>query len=75
LNQLLIQTTIIALDEKDRIILNQLSLGTKTKDLTTHVNLSLRAVEDRKRKLKEIFDVVGEGNQALLKKARSIGYV
>ncbi len=64
-----------SLDEKDRIILNQLSLGTKTKDLTTHVNLSLRAVEDRKRKLKEIFDVVGEGNQALLKKARSIGYV
>jgi len=64
-----------SLDEKDRLMLFQLSLGTKTKELTTYVNLSLRAIEDRKRKLKEIFKVSGEGNKALLEKARAGGYI
>lgn len=48
------------IDETDRILLYQLSLGTKTKDLTNFVHLSQRAVEDRKKKLKEIFGVSGE---------------
>ncbi|WP_373060205.1 response regulator [Zunongwangia sp. H14] len=64
-----------SIDETDRIMLYQLSLGTKTKDLTKFVNLSLRAVEDRKKKLKEIFGVSGEGNKALLEKARESGYI
>lgn len=63
------------IDEVDRIMLYQLSLGTKTKDLTKYVHLSLRAVEDRKRKLKEILGVSGEGNKALLEKARESGYI
>ena len=63
------------IDEVDRIMLYQLSLGTKTKDLTKYVHLSLRAVEDRKRKLKEIFGVSGQGNKALLEKARESGYI
>lgn len=63
------------IDETDRIMLYQLSLGTKTKDLTKFVYLSLRAVEDRKKRLKEIFGVSGEGNKALLKKARESGYI
>lgn len=41
-------------DKTDRIILYQLSLGTKTKDLPQEANLSLRAIEDRKKKLKNI---------------------
>lgn len=64
-----------SIDEIDRIMLYQLSLGTKTKDLTEHVNLSLRAVEDRKKKLKEVFGVSGGGNKALLEKARESGYI
>lgn len=63
------------IDEIDRIILYQLSLSTKTKDITKFVHLSLRAVEDRKRKLKEVFGVSGEGNKALLEKARESGYI
>jgi len=63
------------IDEIDRMILYQLSLGTKTKDLTKFVHLSLRAVEDRKKRLKEIFGVSGEGNKALLEKARESGYI
>lgn len=64
-----------SIDEADRIMLYQLSLGTKTKDIGEFVNLSFRAIEDRKRKLKEIFGVSGEGNKALLEKARQSGYI
>lgn len=64
-----------SLNETDRVILYQLSLGTKTKDLTEHVNLSLRAVEDRKKKLKKIFGVSDGDNKALLEKARESGYI
>lgn len=64
-----------SLDEMDRIILYQLSLGTRTKDLPTHVNLSLRAIEDRKKKLKNVFGVIGEGDSALLAVARDCGYI
>jgi DNA-binding NarL/FixJ family response regulator len=63
------------IDETDRIMLHQLSLGTKTKDLTKFVHLSLRAIEDRKKRLKQIFGVSGEGNRALLEKARESGYI
>ncbi|WBL25745.1 response regulator [Zunongwangia sp. HGR-M22] len=63
------------IDETDRNILYQLSLGTKTKDLPNYIHLSLRAIEDRKRKLKETFGVSGDGNKALLEKARQSGYI
>ena len=63
------------IDEIDRQILHQLSLGTKTKDIPQHVHLSLRAVEDRKRRLKDIMNVHQGGNRALLEKARKSGYI
>lgn len=63
------------IDETDRLILHQLSLGTKTKDLTKYVNLSLRAVENRKKKLKIIFGVSDRGNKSLLDRARESGYI
>lgn len=63
------------LDQVDRKILYQLSLGTKTKDLPEQINLSLRAIENRKRKLKEIFDIEGGDNKLLLQKARESGYI
>jgi hypothetical protein len=49
--------------------------GSLQKDPTKFVYLSLRAVEDRKKRLKEIFRVRGEGNKALLEKAREGGYI
>lgn len=61
------------IDETDRLMLYQLSLGTKTKDLPAYVNLSLRAVEDRKRKLKEVFGA--NNNKSLLEQARKSGYI
>ncbi|WP_010521704.1 response regulator transcription factor [Aquimarina agarivorans] len=65
----------LTLDKTDRSILYQLSLGSKNKDVAESVNLSLRAVENRKRKLKEIFDIEGGSNKQLLEKARESGYI
>lgn len=64
-----------SLDETDRIILHQLSLGTKTKDLPDYVNLSLRSVEDRKKRLKKNFGVAEGDTKTLLQKARENGYI
>lgn len=61
------------LDEYDRKILHLLSLGTKTKDLPKYVPLSLRAIELKKRNLKDIFDA--EDNEDLLRNAREAGYL
>jgi hypothetical protein len=59
--------------ENDRIILYQLSLGTKTKDLHHYLPLSYRAIENRKRRLKEYFEA--SDDRTLLEKARERGYV
>ncbi|MEH6762830.1 MAG: response regulator [Maribacter arcticus] len=77
ISKILLSTTIhsYSLDEKDRIILYQLSLGIKTKNLPSYVHLSLRAIENRKKRLKEIFNISGENNTDLLEKARESGYI
>jgi len=61
------------LDEHDRKILEYLSLGIKTKNLPNHIPLSLRSIESRKRKLREIFDA--EDDETLLKNSRKAGYL
>ena len=47
----------LALDNKDRLILYHLSKGKRTKSLSNLIHLSISAIERRKRKLKEIFNV------------------
>lgn len=61
------------IDDYDRKLLYYLSIGTKTKDLHRYIPLSTRAIEDRKRRLKDYFDA--SNNQALLKKAKAEGYI
>ena len=61
------------LDEYDRKILEQLSLGVKTKNIPNTVPLSLRSVEVRKRKLRALFQA--QDDEELLRKARTIGYL
>jgi DNA-binding NarL/FixJ family response regulator len=65
------------LDATDRIILYQISKGTKTKDLPRYVNLSKGGVERRKRHLKEIFDIEDNGkcDKKLIQIAKERGYV
>lgn len=63
------------LDFIDRKILYQLSLGSKTKDLSSLLPLSRNGIERRKKQLKEIFGVAHKGDRALLQKARNLGYI
>lgn len=68
-------TSDIVIDEKNRKILHLLSQGVKTKNLASHLDLSLSAVEKRKKQLKELFSVEDGQDETLLKEARKQGFV
>jgi len=65
----------IVIDEKNRKILHLLSQGVKTKNLATHLEMSLSGVEKRKKQLREIFDVQDGQDETLLNAAKSKGFV
>lgn len=63
------------LDEIDRKLLYELSLGTLMKDLPEILHLSLAGIEKRKRHLKEIFDLKTSTDKELLALARDKGFI
>jgi len=63
------------LDEIDRQLLYQLSIGTKNKDLTKFINLSKGGIERRKRHLKEMFNVENGDDRILLERASEQGFL
>ncbi|WP_034045121.1 response regulator [Wocania ichthyoenteri] len=63
------------LDSTDRILLHEISKGTKNKDLPNFVNLSKSGIERRKRHLKEIFNIEDQGDKKLIQIAKEKGYV
>ena len=65
----------IVIDEKNRKILHLLSQGVKTKNLAAHLDISLSAVEKRKKHLKELFLVEDGQDETLLNEARKKGFV
>ncbi|TXE09686.1 response regulator transcription factor [Seonamhaeicola algicola] len=65
----------IVIDEKNRKILYLLSQGIKTKNLASHLDISLSAVEKRKKQLKELFSVEDGQDETLLNEARKKGFV
>lgn len=65
----------IQVDEFDKQILYHLSKGTKTKDLTNYVPLSLSAIEKRKLNLKEILSVKGGSDVELISEAKNKGLI
>ena len=60
---------------KNRKILHLLSQDVKTKNLATHLDLSLSAIEKRKKQLREIFEVEDGQDETLLAAARAKGFV
>ncbi len=68
-------TSDIVIDEKNRKILHLLSQGIKTKNLASHLDISLSAVEKRKKQLKELFCVDDGQDETLLSEARKQGFV
>ena len=65
----------IVVDEVNRKILHLLSQGVKTKNLIEHINLSMSAIEKRKKHLKELFFVEDGNDETLLNEARNKGFV
>lgn len=65
----------INLDDKNRKILYLLSQGVKTKNLAEHVDLSLSAVEKRKKQLKVLFAVDDGQDETLLSEAKRLGFI
>lgn len=65
----------IELDEINYKILHLLSLGVKTKNIREHIDLSLSAIEKRKKHLKVIFSVEDGRDETLVGEARKIGFV
>lgn len=68
-------TTDIVIDEKNRRILHLLSQGVKTKNLASHLDMSLSAVEKRKKQLRDIFEVKDGQDETLVNIARNKGFV
>jgi len=65
----------LSLDENDKKILYYLSIGTKTKDMTRYISLSLPTIENRKRQLKALFGVEKQNDQALITESRNRGFI
>ncbi len=63
------------IDDVDRKIMYQLSIGTMMKDLPDIVHLSLRAIEKRKRQLKKIFNISSTDDRELIYVAKDKGFI
>ena len=63
------------LDEIDRKILYEISIGTKMKNLPKILPLSIAGIEKRKRNLKILFDVEKEGDKGLILAAKEKGFL
>ena len=73
-----VNTTIssdIHLDDINRKILHLLSQGIKTKSLKQHIDLSMSAIEKRKKQLKLLFNVEDGKDETLLNEAREKGFL
>lgn len=68
-------TSDIYIDEKNRKILYLLSQGIRTKNLASHLDISLSAVEKRKKYLKIIFSIEDGQDETLIKEARDKGFL
>ncbi len=63
------------IDERDKKILYQLSIGTKTKDISSLVAAASTTVENRKRQLKIMLGVEKGNDFALIEEARKRGFI
>jgi DNA-binding NarL/FixJ family response regulator len=57
----------------DKQILFHLSKGTKSKDITQYIPISINAIEVRKSNLKELLEVIDGTDLDLVREARNLG--
>ncbi|MFT5217594.1 MAG: hypothetical protein ACI83H_002734 [Glaciecola sp.] len=65
----------IYLDDVNRKILHLLSQGIKTRSLKEYIDLSMSAIEKRKKSLKELFLIEDGKDETLLNEARKKGFL
>lgn len=65
----------IYVDEVNRKILHLLAQGMKTRSLPEHINLSMSAIEKRKKQLKLLFSIEDGKDESLIHEARIKGFL
>ncbi|WP_425076733.1 response regulator [Psychroserpens sp. S379A] len=65
----------IYVDEVNRKILHLLAQGMKTRSLPEHINLSMSAIEKRKKQLKLLFSIEDGKDETLIQEARTKGFL
>lgn len=65
----------IYVDEINRKILHLLAQGMKTRSLPEHINLSMSAIEKRKKQLKLLFSISDGKDESLISEARKKGFL
>lgn len=65
----------LLLDDIDRKILYELSIGTKMRDIPNMVPLSMPGIEKRKRHLKQIFNIDSPDDRELILIAKEKGFI
>ncbi|MDG5490344.1 response regulator [Psychroserpens sp. SPM9] len=65
----------IYVDEINRKILHLLSNGIKTRSLTEYIDLSMSAIEKRKKQLKILFSITDGKDESLINEARKKGFL
>jgi len=68
-------TSDIYIDDINRKILHLLSQGIKTRSLKEHIDLSMSAIEKRKKQMKLLFSVEDGKDETLLEEARKKGFL
>ncbi|MCB0448019.1 MAG: response regulator transcription factor [Gelidibacter sp.] len=68
-------TNDIHIDEHNRKILYLLSQGIKTRSLTEHIDLSMSAIEKRKKQMKLLFSIEDGKDETLISEARKKGFL
>ena len=68
-------TNMYMIDEWDRRLLYELSIGTKMVDLPDILPFSMTVLEKRKRQLKEIFNVTNMSDRELILAAKKRGFI
>jgi DNA-binding NarL/FixJ family response regulator len=63
------------IDQFDKLILFHISKGTKTKDITQYIPISLHAIEQRKVNLKQLFKIEYGSDVDLIKEAKFRGVI
>lgn len=73
LNKLIVND--IHIDEINSKILHLLSRGMKTRSLPEHIDLSISAIEKRKKQLKDLFSINDGKDETLIMEARKKGFL